>query len=285
MTANATLTDRESVTPDLAVFHLTLDEPLPAPKSGAPAFIPGQYLTVTMTAAQGEEVRRPLTIASAPHAPQHLQFLVNRVTQPASALPLSHLLFNLPIGGRVHVRPAATGHFTLPGTAGESGPVLMVGAGTGVAPFLSMLRDRQLRGLSCQGWALVHVVNHLEEVVAAQELRTLAGLQHHVIVGDPQAVFEARQSIEAQVGLPLDPDRTPVMACGLGAQLRGLSLALMGHGYMPQHRRLRAALQVPSDYPVRLFLEQYDAERLFRTRDPQDIERLKRSWHARREMP
>ncbi len=285
MTANATLTDREDITGDLAVFHISLDEPLPTPQGDLPAFVPGQYLTVALTAPDGTLVRRPLTIASAPQSAQHLQLIVNRVTKPASALPLSHLLFGLPKGGRLSVRPAATGHFTLADTAGHTGPVLMVGAGTGIAPFLSMLRDRQARRLSCQGWALVHVVNGLEEVVAAQELRALAGLQHHVIVGDPQAVFEAREDIEAQVGLPLDPDRTPVLGCGLAAHLRGLSMALMSQGYMPQHRRLRAALQVPEDYPVRLFLEQYDAERLFRTRDPEQVEALRRRWQARPKAP
>jgi len=285
MTANATLTDRENITGDLAVFHVTLDQPLPTPQADAAAFVAGQYVTVTLWAPDGTPVRRPLTIASAPQSAQHLQFIVNRVTKPASDLPLSHLLFSLPKGGRLSVRPAATGHFTLAGTAGEMGPVLMVGAGTGIAPFVSMMRDRQARGLSCQGWALVHIVRGLEEVVAAQELRALTGLQHHVIVGDPQAVFEAREEFEAQVGLPLEPDRTPILACGLAAYLRGLSVALMSQGYMPQHRRLRAALQVPEDYPVRLFLEQYDAERLFRTRDPEQVEALRHRWQPRPKAP
>lgn len=248
-------------------FTVTLDRPLEAGEGGV-AFEPGQYVTVGVLGPDGQLVRRPLTLTSPPSRTDEVELLLNRVETPASAHPLSWLLFDLEIGARLAVRPVATGNFTLPRTVGPAPErVLFVASGTGIAPFLSMIRDRAEREAPLDGWALLQIATSEAEVIAKEELSSYAGLRHEVFVGDPEPLFEDPEPLEARLGVSLEPERTPVLGCGLGADLRKLTFGLLRRGYVPPHRRLRKALGVPLDAPTALFLEQYDAERLFDTKD------------------
>lgn len=276
---DAHLERREDIAPGLAVFHVRLDPPMTSHEG--PAFLAGQYVTVGLPAPDGTLVRRPLTLASTPSDPARVQFLVNRVRAPASTAPLSHLMFDLQVGARLWVRRAATGHFTLEETAPDPDrPVVMVASGTGIAPFLSMIRDRVERAISLSNVALIQCVQETAQVIAGAELDAIEGLRHRVLVGDIRAYFNDPTSLEAGLQLPLRPAHTTVLACGLGADLRDLSVGLLARGYLPQHRRLRAALGVAHDHPVELHLEQYDAERLFDTHDVDLVQHMTGRWQA-----
>lgn len=99
-------------------------------------FKPGQFATLGLE-VDGEPVKRAYSIASAPGAP--LEFYVVQVDDGK----LSPRLFALEPGDQVWVRDRIAGLFTLDRV--EDGGVLwLVGTGTGLAPYISMLREGSL---------------------------------------------------------------------------------------------------------------------------------------------
>src|SRR5688572_3333515 len=136
---NATITERRDVTETLALFRVVPDRPL----EGERPFLPGQYVTVALPAGD-QWVQRPFSIASAPEDERGLELYVRKVWEPVSDHPFSHLIFETGPSDRIYLRPAATGRFTLSHTIGEDSQALklFVAGGTGVAPFMSMIRSR-----------------------------------------------------------------------------------------------------------------------------------------------
>ena len=119
---------RADHTRDLAVFHLEPEAPLD--------FRPGQYVTLALPGAGGRLVRRPYSIASAPHEPQ-IELFVERVDGGA----LTPQLWSHAVGDEVFVRQRVAGQFLLEeGDHGAPQRHVFCATVTGVAPFCSMLR-------------------------------------------------------------------------------------------------------------------------------------------------
>ncbi|MEM6457155.1 MAG: hypothetical protein AAF772_18850, partial [Acidobacteriota bacterium] len=177
LTYNATLTARHDHTDALTSFTITLDEPLEA----EPRFVPGQYMTIGMNNEQEPalgSVRRPMSLASAPQDSPGLEFYVRYVSQPESDNPLTHLLWRASVGDRLFLRPKPVGHFTLDHTVGTDDPRLkvMVAAGTGLAPFLSIARHaaQQDPNASLSDLAILHGASYPADLGYRDELETLA---------------------------------------------------------------------------------------------------------------
>jgi len=111
----------------------------PETESGKPfdfKFKPGQYCTIGM-----EGILRPYSIASAPHE-EHIELFVELVPKPHGNL--TPLLHQLKVGDSIDLLPKAKGIFTLdPGYKRH----VMVATVTGVAPYVSILRDFLYRSL------------------------------------------------------------------------------------------------------------------------------------------
>lgn len=132
-TANATLTYREDINPELTIIRVRPDQPVPP-------FTPGQYAELAVPPASPEELdkveRRSYSIASRSHPDEDLEFYIVRVHEGYFTSQLWHL--NL--GARLWCGPKIKGKFTLNDVpAGKD--LLMVATGTGLAPFVSMLRE------------------------------------------------------------------------------------------------------------------------------------------------
>lgn len=113
---------------DDGLFTFVLDQ--------APTFLPGQFAMLALE-INGEVVKRAYSIASAPGAP--LEFYVVRVEGGA----LTPGLFDLNPGDHVLVWHKIAGQFTV--AADHHADVLwLIGTGTGIAPYISMLRDGAL---------------------------------------------------------------------------------------------------------------------------------------------
>jgi ferredoxin--NADP+ reductase len=124
---NATITEREDVSPSVARFRIRPDD-------GVPAFEPGQYLALGLE-AQGRPLQRPYSTASARGETDALEFLVRLVPDGA----LTPRLWPLRAGDRVRLgRPK--GLFTA--DAADPRRPVYVATGTGIAPLLSMLETR-----------------------------------------------------------------------------------------------------------------------------------------------
>jgi ferredoxin/flavodoxin---NADP+ reductase len=188
---NATLVERTDLTDAVATFRIQPDQ-LPRRR---PWFTAGQYcvlgLNNTDQPALGP-VRRAMSIASAPEADGPLDFYIRYVSKPSSRNPLTHLLWKLEAGDRLYLRASAAGQFTIGDTIGAEDPRrrVMVAAGTGVAPFISMIRSEvcRHRQVDLSNWVLLHGASYPAELGFREELLALSasnGLTYCATVSRP----------------------------------------------------------------------------------------------------
>lgn len=163
------LLSRDDVSPSVGVFRI-----------GRPAgfqFAAGQAVKIGVGA-----VTRSYTIASAPAAP-YLELCVERV--PGGAL--TSQLFALAPGARVAVAPKPKGSLVLDTSAAAH---LMVATVTGVAPFISMLRDVLPRAPQTRV-ILIHGARAEEDLAYRAQLEDLAarhaGFDYLTAVTQPSA--------------------------------------------------------------------------------------------------
>ncbi|MBZ9640156.1 ferredoxin reductase [Streptomyces sp. PSKA30] len=129
----ATLTEIRRETPRAATFRFAV-----------PAWtghLPGQHLMLRLTAADGYTAQRHYSIASAPDDSGHIELTLDHVDGGevsgwfhTEARP----------GDRVEVRGPLSGFFAWPGDRAA----LLIGAGSGVVPLMSMVRHHRARDLS-----------------------------------------------------------------------------------------------------------------------------------------
>ncbi len=307
---NATITQRIDLEPTLSVFRVKPDAPFT--ESRQPWFVPGQYLTLGKNRPAGDDddprpasVRRPMSIASAPHDLDDAEFYIRRVGTPESDLPLTHELWKIGVGERLHVRPNPVGKFTIEDTCGVDDTRLKVtvAAGTGLAPFICMARARVRADASADlsDFAIVHGASYPTGLGYREEIESLAaahGLKYIPTVSRPKEApdwsgstgrAEAQFSdenigkTEAALGLgegELTPRRAVVLICGLQGTIGVTIESLLARGFVPDHRRLRRALEVPDDVPASVYWEQYDSTPVVDTKDEALMERLRRALHA-----
>jgi ferredoxin--NADP+ reductase len=141
---NAVVTQKIEVAPGLMVIRVVPDG------WELPEFAPGQFAVLGLPpeasrssladdedepVKPGKLIRRAYSIASSSKARRYLEFYVTLVHSGA----LSPRLFNLKAGDRLWLGPKITGTFTLD-LAPTDKAVVMVATGTGLAPYMSMLR-------------------------------------------------------------------------------------------------------------------------------------------------
>jgi ferredoxin--NADP+ reductase len=120
------VTSRRDISTDLWIVRVRPDERL--------AFIPGQYVAVGLQDGS-RLIERPYSVVSSPRDDE-LEFFLELV-------PGGHLtphLYDVPPGGKVLIRRLAKGRFLFDDKSGHP-QHFMVATVTGVAPFVSMLRE------------------------------------------------------------------------------------------------------------------------------------------------
>lgn len=227
--ANATLVDRRDQTGDVASFFVHPDA------DGAP-FAPGQYATLGLVDGD-RPVKRPYSMA-APHAIEGAwEFHVRRV--PGGAL--TERLWDVPVGGRLRLG-APKGRFTLDPRDRRSH--LLVATGTGIAPFVAMVRDDVAAGRR-RRIVVVHGVARADELGYAGLLGSAAAqpgarIRYVPTVSrpeDPRSAGWTGATGRAEVvvaerwdALGLDPATTVAYLCGNPGMVAAASVALAGHG-------------------------------------------------------
>src|SRR5258705_9795414 len=173
---NATLVERVDITDALTLFRVQPDKPPEKQRW----FVPGQYCVLGMNNADKSElgsVRRSMSIASAPEDQGPAEFYIRWVAKPESQNPLTHLLWKLKNGDRVYMRAVAAGVFTVKDTVGVDDPRfrIMVAAGTGSAPFVSMVRSELRRNPNADlsKWVLLHGASYPADLGYRDELMQL----------------------------------------------------------------------------------------------------------------
>ncbi|VEE16701.1 pyridoxamine 5'-phosphate oxidase family protein [Ectopseudomonas mendocina] len=109
-----------------------------APETGAaPSFAAGQHLPIRITTAAGETLLRTYSLSSAPSDGQL------RISVKAQGVVSRHLHEQVQVGDVLDVRPPL-GSFTL--NSDTDRPLVLIGAGVGITPLLSMLREQVALG-------------------------------------------------------------------------------------------------------------------------------------------
>jgi len=272
---NATLVERIELDPTLVIFRIRPDA-IPAP--GEPWFLAGQYVTIG-----AGTVQRAYSIASEPEERRWLEFYIRFAREPATVSPLTHQLWKLPVGARLHIGAKIAGRFTLERTVGAADTriKLLVAAGTGLAPFISMVRHARRVGdaAALLRLAVLHGVSHPHELAYRDELADAAsrfGLRYLPTVSRPAghpdwSGLTGRVESLFQSGrvdsLELSPELTVVYVCGFRDTIAGSVRRLLGRGYVPEDRRLRRLLGISDEAKPSLFFEQYDLEPVFDAKD------------------
>lgn len=304
LTYNATLRERVDLTDTLAVFKVVPDESV---GEGGRWFCPGQYVVLGMNHAERGPVRRAMSLVSAPEEAGLLEFYIRYVHEPESDNPLTHLLWPVRAGERVFATTKATGRFTLEHTVGEGDPRLkvFVAAGTGLAPFVSIIRSHCLRDPApdLSRLALLHGASYPEDLGYRDEMEAAAalgdgrGMRYRVTISRPRQrpewagdtgrvedYFAPDRIAETEWRLGLEegglrPERAVIYVCGLQGTIGATISRLADRGFVPADRKLRRALEIPKDAAPNLFYEQYDNAPVIDVRDPEVVAGLKSRLH------
>ncbi|MFJ7962750.1 ferredoxin reductase [Streptomyces sp. NPDC096324] len=149
----ATLTEIRPETPHAATFRFAV-----------PAWaghLPGQHLMLRLTAGDGYVAQRHYSIASSPDDTGHIELTLDHV-DGGEVSGWFHTVARP--GDSVEVRGPNSGFFAWPGDR----PALLVGAGSGVVPLMSMLRHHRARALDVPLRLLVSARSP-EELIYARE--------------------------------------------------------------------------------------------------------------------
>jgi ferredoxin/flavodoxin---NADP+ reductase len=209
-------------------------------------FVAGQFARLALPAPPGAKepmLGRPYSFVNPPHQAPH-EFYFNVV--PGG--PLSARLAALEGGASVWLAPRANGFFSI-GELPKAQSLWCLSTGTGVGPFLSMLRTDE-------PWSkfgrvvLVHAVRHPEDLTyrdaigAVERARDGAFVYVPVVSRDPHAgalhgripaLIEDGQ-LEARASIALAPDNAHAMLCGNPAMVEDVQETLAKRG-MRRHRR------------------------------------------------
>jgi ferredoxin--NADP+ reductase len=209
-------------------------------------FIAGQFARLALPAPPGAKepmIGRPYSFVNPPSAQPHEFYFI---ILPDG--PLSPRLARLAAGESVWLAPRANGFFSIGETA-EAESLWCLATGTGIGPFLSMLRTDE-------PWAkfgrvvLVHSVRHAIELTYRDEIAGIARAHPGAFDYVPMVSREAHADalagripaaiddgrLEARIGLSLTPQNAHAMLCGNPAMVEDVQKVLATRG-MRRHRR------------------------------------------------
>ncbi|MGW8064268.1 ferredoxin reductase [Streptomyces ziwulingensis] len=129
----ATLTEIRRETPRASTFRFAVP--------GWAGHLPGQHLMLRLTAADGYVAQRHYSLASAPDDSGHIELTLDHV-EDGEVSGWFHRVARP--GDRIEVRGPLSGFFAWPGDR----PALLLGAGSGVVPLMSMVRHHRARDLT-----------------------------------------------------------------------------------------------------------------------------------------
>lgn len=212
-------------------------------------FLPGHYARLGFAQPDGTPLWRAYSIVSAPHETE-LEFLIGLLPEGAFCSRLARLQ----PGDRLLLDPRAMGFFVADQlAAGDS--VWLLASGTGVGPYVSLLRQQQMLA-RFRRRVLVHSVRHAAELAYGAELGALAAASDAavdyipVVTREPGAsplqqripLLLEQHTLQQQIGLELDPAGARVMVCGNPEFTASMRRLLSGRGFLPCRRGLSGSM-------------------------------------------
>ena len=210
------------------------------------AFEAGQFVRIALD-IEGERVARPFSFVNAPHDPVHEFY---GIVVPEG--PLSPRLARLGKGDVLYIAPNPAGFLVL-SEVPDAETLWLISTGTGLAPFLSILRTetawRRFRNV-----VVVHAVRHAKELVYWDLIQSTRARYVSLVSREshggslsgriPAAVRDGR--LEAAAGLAIAPQTSQVMLCGNPDMLKDTTAVLVERGLRKHRRRAPGHITVES---------------------------------------
>jgi ferredoxin--NADP+ reductase len=219
------------------------------------SFEAGQFVRIALDMKEGDagsRVARPFSFINPPEDPV-LEFY--GIVVPEG--PLSPRLARLAPGDALYVATNPAGFLVL-SEVPEARSLWLIATGTGIAPFLSMLRT-EAPWKRFEHVVLVHAVRYARELVYKELIGEIGlerpGLRYLTFVSReahpaslagriPAAVRDGR--LERAAGLELSPRSSHVMLCGNPEMLKDATAALAERGMRKHRRRTPGHISVES---------------------------------------
>ena len=128
-----TVSDIRKLTHDIRQVAITLDSPL--------KFWAGQYVDITVKTSEEETITRSFSMANTPRETQELEFIIKKYPDGKFSGELDD--GGIEVGAEVSVRGPFGTCFR---REDRDGPVILVGAGSGMSPIWSILNDHIASG-------------------------------------------------------------------------------------------------------------------------------------------
>jgi len=239
---NAMLVGRQDLHPELSIVRVRPDQ------GPVPPFRPGQFVTIGLLDAPAEHsppklALRPYSVTSAPDKREDVELYVNLVREGA----LTPHLWTLHEGGRLYLKPTVGGTFTLDEVPNGK-DLVMVATGTGLGPYISMLRH--FRGKDrWRKFVIIHGVRNVADLGYRGELEAAAKMDANVLYL-PTVTREGWPGLQGRVqdvlftdlypqcvGAPLSPEQCHIFLCGNPVMVEAVESELVARGFRKHKRR------------------------------------------------
>jgi ferredoxin--NADP+ reductase len=261
---NAVVSQRIEVSPGLVIMRVV-------PEGWElPEFTAGQYTVLGLHGSAPRDlvsdeeelprdpmrlIKRAYSIASSSSPKEFMEFYISLL--PSGAL--SPRLFALNLGDRVWLSPKVTGVFTLEQVPADRN-VALISTGTGLAPYMSMLRTRLMSGQT-EHFAVLHGARHSWDLGYRSELMSLSRKCSQFTyvpsisrpeeepiawageTGYVQDLWTGRR-LNAPWGLEPNPGNTHIFLCGNPSMIETMLQILAREGYEEHTRRAPGQIHV-----------------------------------------
>lgn len=234
-----------------------------------PEFKPGQFVgiglpptapkcaeaTEEMTEPAADKlIKRAYSIASSNVSKEYVEFYITLVHSGA----LTPRLFNLQIGDKIWLGNKFVGMFTLE-EVDENQNIVLIGTGTGVAPYMSMLRSDALRRKG--NIVVIHGAANSWDLGYSSELNLLESIAPHFSYiptitmpekeftpwpGKTQFIQEIWEegTIEKLWGFKPTAENTHIFLCGNPNMVNGMTECLEKEGFKEHTRKQAGQIHV-----------------------------------------
>ena len=254
---NAVLSQKIEVAPGLVIIRVVPDG------WQLPEFLPGQYTVLGVLPdaprymyaepdpqplPQDKLIRRAYSIASSSMEKQYLEFYVRLVTTGA----FTPRLFAMKIGDRIFMAPKTKGMFTMDQISQDRN-IILFATGTGVAPYMSMLRSSVI-SRETRNYAVIHSALNSWDLGYQSELLTVERLCPNFfylpVISEPakepipwqgrtgfvQNLWQEK-AIQEKWGREITPESTSIFLCGHPEMIRQMLELLEQDGFR-EHKSL-----------------------------------------------
>jgi ferredoxin--NADP+ reductase len=249
---------------DLAIFHITPDN------GTVPDFKAGQFVTLGLHVPnEGKVIRRAYSIASPPEQKRRFELIIRWVRKPVPGR-LTTELFNKKEGDEIAwVKP--TGIFTINEKMHDGSPdnrrMVLIGGGTGLAPFISYSLHLKNSG-SKREIVVLHGASYVDELSYKDLLTSLEeesldkgkdawNFRYRASISRPQEWFNRTWSgqkgrvesflrpkagkdqspLEELVGEKITPENTSFYICGWQGTVDGALDYLVPKGFVTERNK------------------------------------------------